>query len=118
MTEMLKDNMMLLSKMAQTNNNLNCNLIEGIFNNIGDEAKNGGYWLKILKIVDLLYTVVRIHDNFIDINQRIVVLQLFGEKKLFDRLFFQIKIKKSTLLLNHPNNNIEMPINNINGPPL
>jgi hypothetical protein len=93
-------------------------LIEEIFSNIAAETKNDAYWLKILKIIDLLYTVVRIHDNFIDINQRIVVLQLFGEKKLFDSLFFPIKIKKSTLVVSYPNNEIETPINNINGAPL
>lgn len=66
-----------------------------------------------MKIITLLLTLVRVYESFIDINQRLIVIELFGEKRRFDQLLFPIKIRKSHVYINHPTTNVEMPINNL-----
>lgn len=68
------------------------------------------------KIMELFKVIVKDYDKFIDINQRLIAMEMFGSRLLFDRVFFSIKIKKSLFYIHHPTSNIEMPINNFKEP--
>lgn len=58
---MFKDNMSLLSRASEVNSFMECNLIEGIFRNIVIVERNSLYLKKIMKVITLLLTLVKIY---------------------------------------------------------
>lgn len=73
----------------------NKNIIEATFEMIGrfSHQKNNVYWEKLLKIMQLLFVLIFDGESSIDVNQRIISEQFFGNEHIFVKLFFDIKIQ-------------------------
>jgi hypothetical protein len=59
---MFKNNMKILAKISIKNQFLNENIVTAIFNNIKKDQKDAIYWEKMLKILDLLGSLIKIYD--------------------------------------------------------
>ena len=59
---MFKNNMKILAKISIKNQFLNENIVTAIFNNIKKDQKDAIYWEKMLKILELLGSLIKIYD--------------------------------------------------------
>lgn len=79
LSELFRNNYSLLCKISSNLKELRgCNIIKSIFSKVAKHNdKTGAYWIRILKLFDLLEVVLHHRGTTIDINQRLIATELF-----------------------------------------